>query len=180
LQPVPQILVYGYGNPGRQDDGLGTAFVAALQRWLAGKKLAHINTDSNYQLNIEDALALRDKDIVIFVDASRERLQDFTLTEVSPSATVAFTMHAVSPAFVLALCQDLYHKNPRTYLLHIKGYRWGMREGLTTKAGRNLDSALVFLQEKLQKPESLLQLPGLAPEQDLQMSHIEPKQGIRS
>ncbi len=28
-----QILVYGYGNPGRQDDGLGVELVRRLEEW---------------------------------------------------------------------------------------------------------------------------------------------------
>ena len=53
--PQPKILVYGYGNPGRQDDGLGISLVEMIEDWKNKKKLSYIETDSNYQLNIEDA-----------------------------------------------------------------------------------------------------------------------------
>ena len=32
---MSSILIYGYGNPGRQDDGLGPTLVDALETWLA-------------------------------------------------------------------------------------------------------------------------------------------------
>ena len=32
LSPPPRTLIIGYGNPGRQDDGLGPAFVSRLIR----------------------------------------------------------------------------------------------------------------------------------------------------
>ena len=33
---TPKILVYGYGNPGRQDDGCGIVFTLDFDRWHVG------------------------------------------------------------------------------------------------------------------------------------------------
>jgi Ni,Fe-hydrogenase maturation factor len=33
-----KILVYGFGNPGRQDDGLGIFFVNEFEKWVLKKK----------------------------------------------------------------------------------------------------------------------------------------------
>jgi hydrogenase maturation protease len=157
LNPKPNILVYGYGNPGRQDDGLGVACADQIEEWLQHHDHADIDVDvqSNYQLNIEDALAIADKDVAIFVDASIEAINDFCFTRVHPSSDVAFSMHAVSPSFVLDLCQNLYDKRPDTYLLHIKGYEWEMKEELSGRAAQNLGKALAFLKDKLRKPDLL-------------------------
>lgn len=145
-----KILLYGYGNPGRQDDGLGNEFIERIEKWISKEGIEDIETDSNYQLNIEDADAISDKDVVVFVDASIEEIDDFILTKVKPNESkVEFTMHAVSAAFVLDLCQKLYNKHPETYLLHIKGYEWDFKEGLTDKAIQNLDKALEFIKQRL-------------------------------
>jgi len=145
-----RILLYGYGNPGRQDDGLGNEFIERIGKWIEEAGIEGIELDSNYQLNIEDADAISDKDIVVFIDASVEDIDDILFTEVSPSQSkVEFTMHAVSPAFVLDLCQKLYNKNPKTYLLHLRGYEWDFKEGLSTKAIDNLEKGLNFLKERL-------------------------------
>ena len=101
------ILIYGYGNPGRQDDGLGVAFVEQIESWLNNRNMDNVETDTNYQLNIEDAFTISQKDVVVFVDASVENIEDFCLTKVEPSNEVEFTMHAVSPSFVLDLSQRL-------------------------------------------------------------------------
>ena len=156
MKELPKILVYGYGNPGRQDDGLGNAFIEQLDKWIESEGLTNVTTDTNYQLNIEDADAIADKDIVIFVDASIEPIEDYILTKVQSSdSKIEFTMHAVSASFVLDLCQKLYKTFPATYLLHIKGYEWDFKECLTDKANRNLMKALEFGKDMLINPEKI-------------------------
>ncbi len=78
-----KILLYGYGNPGRQDDALGIRFIERMQVWVKEKGLDNIFFDSNYQLNIEDADTISDYDIVYFVDASMEPIEDFTISKAS-------------------------------------------------------------------------------------------------
>ena len=58
--PGSHILVYGYGNPGRGDDGLGPAFVEALE--LLGA--TDLDCESDYQLAIEDAASLAKYDVL--------------------------------------------------------------------------------------------------------------------
>ncbi len=144
------ILIYAYGNPGRQDDSLGNRLVDELEPWITENGYGNVAVDSNFQLNIEDADNIREKDVVVFVDASVEDIDDFHFGTVEPSeGRSEFTMHAASPAYILALCIKLYNKHPETYLLQIRGYEWEFMEGLSDKAARNLESALSFLKEKI-------------------------------
>jgi hydrogenase maturation protease len=146
----PSVLIFGYGNPGRQDDGLGAAFIEKMELWLKEKNWPEIELDTNYQLNIEDAEQIAGYDVVYFVDATIEPIEQYSLTKVEPSdAKVEFTMHAVSPAFVLDLCRKLFGKTPETWLLHLKGYEWEFEEKLSTKASQNLEAALLFFQHHL-------------------------------
>jgi hydrogenase maturation protease len=145
-----KILVYGYGNPGRQDDGLGIALVEEIEKWANQNKFDWLETDSNYQLNIEDATAINNKDFVIFADASMEEdIEDCLFSILQPSEKTSFTMHAVSPAYILFLCNRLFNKNPNTYLLHIKGYEWEFMKGFTPKAQENLSKALDLVKERI-------------------------------
>ena len=64
-----KILFYGYGNPGRQDDGLGICFVEEMEKFVRDKDISDISFDSNYQLNIEDADTIKNYDLVFFCDA---------------------------------------------------------------------------------------------------------------
>jgi hydrogenase maturation protease len=153
---VYKILIYGYGNPGRQDDGLGNAFVEKLEKWVHENHLQGFEFDSNYQLNIEDAAAIADKDLVIFADASTEKIESFILTPVDASTKVAFTTHAASPGYIIGLCKKIYNRIPPTYLLHIKGYEWDFKEGLTKKAKQNLEESLKAIKEKLLNSSELI------------------------
>ena len=151
-----KILLYAYGNPGRQDDGLGNRFIEEMELWIREKGIDYIETDSNFQLNIEDAYNISGKDLVIFIDASVEDIQDFHFAEVEPSeGRSEFTMHSASPAFILALCKKIYLAHPRTYLLQIRGYEWEFSEGISPAATDNLAKAVGFLCEKLQDNEFL-------------------------
>ncbi|MCC6933172.1 MAG: hypothetical protein IT292_07960 [Deltaproteobacteria bacterium] len=70
-----------------------------------------------------------------------------------PSGKVEFTMHAVSPAFILHLCQEIDGHTPKAYLLHIKGYSFEMKEGLSEMAQANLEEAFAkiapFLEQRI-------------------------------
>jgi hydrogenase maturation protease len=151
-----KILIYGYGNPGRQDDGLGNAFVQRFEEWVSTEHIPGFEFDSNYQLNIEDAANIADKDLVVFVDASEEEIPDFILTPVDDSAKVTFTTHAASPGYIVNLCRTLYNQAPPAYMLHIKGYEWDFKEGLSQMAKSNLEKALEGMKAILKNMEYLI------------------------
>lgn len=146
-----KILIYGYGNPGRRDDGMGIKITEMVEAWKTAHDLYQIDVDSNYQLNVEDAEKVSRYDHIIFVDASQETdLTNFRFTDIVPNdKKVEFTMHAVSPAYIVHLCEKLFNKKPETKLLSIKGYRWEFEEGLTENAQLNIERAFTFLQRRL-------------------------------
>ena len=149
---MKKVLIYGYGNPGRQDDALGNEMADKIQEWIEEHGLRCMETDRNYQLNIEDAENISDCEVVVFVDASQEDIHEFKFEKVDQSdAHVEFTIHAVSPAYVLHLSEKLFSKLPETYVLGIKGYEWDFKEGLSDNAKLNLEQAFQFLTRKLAK-----------------------------
>ena len=141
----PRILLYGYGNPGRQDDGLGVVLVEELEHWATAEKITGLDFDSNYQLNAEDALALAEHDVVVFADATGEGTEAFAFRRLAPHATIAFSTHAMAPESVLALCGELYGKQPATWLLTIRGFAWEPNATPTPAAQANLAATLAFL-----------------------------------
>ena len=142
IRHIPRILVFGYGNPGRQDDGLGVILADKLEKWIESKHLDNVQIDTNYQLNLEDAAGIANYDIVIFADASKEELSHFSLVPLEPSEHSRFSMHSVSAGFVLHLCHQIFNHRPKAYLLHIKGYSWDFMSQPTEEASKNLDLAL--------------------------------------
>lgn len=151
-----KILLYGYGNPGRQDDGLGNAFVDRIEKWIEDEDLEGFEFDSNYQLNIEDADAIADKDLAIFIDASVEDIEDFCISKVTESSKITYTTHAASPGYIVDLCKKINGKAPATYLIHIKGSEWAFKEGLTEKAVENLEKALEYMKPLLLNPQPMI------------------------
>lgn len=140
-----KVLIYGYGNPGREDDGAGIA-LCSLFRDRFGDRFDY---EENYQLNAEDALLISEYDIVIFIDASCRDIEGFSFAEVKPDSEIGFTTHAMKCGSVVALCRELYDRVPDVYLLEIKGFRWEMKEKLTEPARENVERAFAFLEPLL-------------------------------
>ncbi|MCX6985726.1 MAG: hydrogenase maturation protease [Lentisphaerae bacterium] len=144
-----RILIYGIGNPSRQDDALGIVFVEKLQEWADREKLENISFDSNYQLNIEDAYDVSEKDVLVFVDASVEPIDGFFFRQIFPGDSISISTHSMSPESVLSLSEELYGKKPSAFLLTIKGFSWELDASMTDKAVKNLNSAIVFVMDLL-------------------------------
>ena len=140
-----KIYIYGFGNPGRQDDGLGPAIIERLE----AEKIQGIITDCNYQLNIEDADNISGSSVVIFVDASIDADEPFSFREIEPAAEITFTTHSMSPESVIALCSDIYNRAPEAYVMAIRGYEWDFSEGLSLEAMNNFNKAYQFLLDKI-------------------------------
>lgn len=136
--PQARVLVLGYGNPGRQDDGLGPAAVAEIEKM----GLADITTEENYQLVLEDALAIAEHDLIWFIDAARIGPEPYEIRKLKASHEVAFTSHLVKPETLLAIVEQHLGKSPEAYLLGIRGYEFEFDEGLTACAKQNLLQAV--------------------------------------
>ncbi len=140
------MLVIGYGNPGRCDDGLGPAFAERL----AGRGVPGVTVLSAYQLTVEHALKLTEAETVLFADAEMGLAEPFHLRELPPATGGDVTSHALSPAALLALTETLYGKAPRAFVLGLAGAEFGrVHEGLSDVALRNLDLAEVHVLEWL-------------------------------
>jgi hydrogenase maturation protease len=145
---LSSVLVYGYGNPGRQDDGLGPAVVEAL----TPLGLEGVTLDANYQLNVEDAALVAEHDAVIFVDADATGPEPFWFGPIEPSPEASFSTHSVRPEAVLALARGALGGSTAGYVLGVRGYAFDeFGEELTDGARRNLAAALAFLGAALQE-----------------------------
>lgn len=136
-------LIYGIGNVGRQDDGLGWAFVD----WLEAKGYCR-NADvrSNYQLLLEDAELISRKRRVLFVDATKDSsVASFTVERAVPLMDFSFTSHAISIPALMATSQHCFNRLPTVHVLAIRGFEFGLAVGLTPAAQDNLNDATTFL-----------------------------------
>jgi len=145
------LLIYGFGNPGRQDDGLGPALIEQLEAWAKAEELSGLVFDSNYQLNAEDALAVAESGQVVFVDAAKEGPAPFEFRPLAPQKEISFSTHAMSAESVLALADELYGARPPAWLLAIRGEAWEPNEPPTAAARSHLAAARDFLQAWLRE-----------------------------
>lgn len=138
----PKVLVIGFGNPGRLDDGLGPALAAMAETW----RLEHVTVDANYQLTVEDAAAAAEHDAVILADATVADCEPFSFTAIEARSELSFSTHEVSPEALMGMARDMFHSQVKGYMLAIRGYEFNaFGEWLSQPARENLQSAATFL-----------------------------------
>ena len=123
------ILIIGYGNPLRRDDGVGWAVIESV--------LAQASPDMTclavHQLTPELSEGVANADLVILIDASAEGEAGYIhVTPILPSQdNIPIMTHHLSPRGLLDMAQWLYGKTPFTLLITITGADFGLGEGLS-------------------------------------------------
>jgi len=144
-----RILILGWGNPARLDDGLGPALVRELGPLTPEDQ---VTLEAGYQLGIEDAALVAAHDLVIFVDAHRSGPDPFEFTRLEPRWDAAFTTHAVAPESVLALAREQLGARTEGFLLGIRGEEFdGFGDAMSPRAERNLAAAVEFVHRVLRE-----------------------------
>lgn len=153
MSPDTRVLVIGYGNPGRCDDGLGMALAERIE----GMEIPGVDVQIKYQLNVEDADDVAKHETVVFLDACLCAPPPFFLRELEPRAgTLEFTTHSLAPEGVLGLAHDVFKATTKGYALAVRGYDFhDYGDEITRDAQQNLEAAVTFLSEALQPGGSL-------------------------
>ena len=133
-----EVLLIGYGNPLREDDGIGWRVIEEIENGqMAGDFQSLVNcqlsTVVTHQLLPELAEEVSEAALVIFVDASVEgEPGDIVVRDIFPVTQEmgAFTHH-FDPAGLLGYARDLYGRFPRAYLVTITAVSLGYGEGLS-------------------------------------------------
>jgi hydrogenase maturation protease len=144
-----QVLLIGFGNPGRQDDGLGPAMAQAIEQ----KQLPGVTVDSDYQLTVEDAAEVAKYDTVVFADASVNGAEPFWVKRIhAVESGVEFSTHSIDARSVLALAKRLFGAQPKAYLLGIRGYDYNeFGEVLSPRAKANLVQAIDYFVDAVKR-----------------------------
>jgi len=138
-----RVLLIGYGNPGRGDDGLGPALAAAIEQL----ELPGVTVEIDYQLTVDHAPLIAAHDLVVFADAAIGLSEPFSLTEIQGELPRTLGSHQVSPEAAMHLAKLLYAKAPPGWTLAIAGIEFGeVKEGLSLFAQENLVQAARFLE----------------------------------
>jgi hydrogenase maturation protease len=109
---VNQILVIGYGNTLRGDDGAG---VAAAKR--IAERFPQVDVMTVHQLQPELAETITWYDTVFFIDASVS-VREIQITALAPEQEPRpGGTHATTPAMLVALSSELYSRRPDNVFL---------------------------------------------------------------
>lgn len=137
-------LLFGYGNPGRGDDALGPLLIEKI----SACNLPHMTELTDMQLLIEHAADLTGYSQVVFADADMSCMEPFEFSSITAEKDGSYTSHALSPSALLYVFQQIYQQPaPVAFLLRIRGYRFELGSGLTTRARLNLQAAATKIQQ---------------------------------
>lgn len=146
MKKEPRVILFGIGNCGRADDGLGWAFLDIIKDKLPD----NYDIEYRYQLQVEDAELATNYDTVLFIDAHTVVFEKgFVWEACQPKATESFTTHELDPQSVLYLTDTIYNKQPESYILGISGEDFKLAMGLSELAESNLTKALDFFAKKV-------------------------------
>jgi hydrogenase maturation protease len=128
-----RVLVLGYGNPSRQDDGAGHV-LARLITYTVRKYGDEAILWRGHQLVPEAVLEAGDADVAIFCDASLiTHEKGYALERINPSSSVGdgLNMHTFGPGSVLALAGKVLGRAPEGWLLSVSGASFDFSDRLT-------------------------------------------------
>lgn len=144
--PAPA-LIFTYGNPSRGDDALGPEMFDLLaRRKRETRDLDSVDLLTDFQLQIEHAVDLENRQCVLFIDAGMSCPEPFELQPLQAERDDSFTTHAMSPAAVLSVYEQINrHAAPPAYLLTIRAYEFGLGVPMSVAAWKNLQQAYQYV-----------------------------------
>lgn len=130
----PSVVVIGYGNTLRSDDGAGQRAATLVQEW----DLPQVRSYAVHQLTPELAAELATAQMAIFVDAYPESstVQVHSLSHEAPETTNPLG-HTSNPRSILTLAKTLYDATPAAWWVLIPAVNFDFGEQLSpvTEAG---------------------------------------------
>jgi hydrogenase maturation protease len=135
---VAPTLVFAVGNLSRGDDAVGPLLAERLD----ALALAGVEVLVDFQLQVEHALDLEQRERVIFIDACVDTDEPCVERELRPDGGLPHTSHALDPRHVLETYRKLTGREPPpATLLGVRGLRFELGEGLSPGAAAGCAAA---------------------------------------
>ena len=152
--PTPtHLVIFGYGNPSRGDDALGSIALARAEV-LSTQRGLDVALVEDFQLQVEHALDLQGRDLALFIDAAESGPAPFEFRRLQPAEDASFTTHAITPEAVLHAYRTVRGTEPPpSYVLAIRGHSFELGEDLSDQGQANLEAAWRFLSILLEEPD---------------------------
>jgi hydrogenase maturation protease len=149
---VKPILILAYGNLSRGDDALAPLLLEYVE-CLPEALLVKVECLTDFQLQIEHALDLQNRELVLFADASVANQQPIEFKQLKPAHDNSYTTHAMNPVSVMQVYQDtLKAVPPPCFLLTLQGVEFELGAGLSSIAEESLKQAQEFMMLLLENP----------------------------
>ena len=136
------ILIIGYGNTLRGDDGVGPRVAEAVEQL----RLENVRTLICQQLSPEHAEPISRAATVVFVDAAVDAPQVVQMRPLAPGPSSQLMAHAADPRTMLALARDVFGHAPKAWWLTIPVGNLEFTEVLSPPAQQGLAVAISQLQ----------------------------------
>jgi hydrogenase maturation protease len=127
------ILIIGYGNPLRRDDGAGPLVATKLARYWAKVGIpARLITDIQLMPEMAEDIASNDVQQVVFVD-SGVNIAPFAyhISRVEVDAASPALGHHLEPETLLVYAAMLYQRYPRAWLVTVPGEDFTLGSGFS-------------------------------------------------
>jgi len=132
------LLVLGYGNTLRSDDGVGPRVAEDV----AALNLPGVEAIAYPLLTPELAEPIANAGCVVFVDAALDAPSDVELRLLKPAVSSQLMAHAADPSTLLALARDLFGHAPEACSLAIPVENIGIGEQLSPLAQHGAEIAV--------------------------------------
>jgi len=143
---MTEILIIGYGNTLRGDDGAGVQVAEIVSEW----ELPNVRSLPVHQLTPELAEAIAGAKLAIFIDACSSskfrQLQVRSLT-VEEDYGISATTHSCDPRSLLQIAQFLYGNAPPAWWLLIPSTNFEFTEELSFVTQKGMAQALIKIKE---------------------------------
>jgi hydrogenase maturation protease len=146
LVVAANVLLLGYGNRLRRDDGAGPHVAEAV----AARHVPGVRCIAPFQIVPELLEELCGMSRVLFIDASHEPCTDpFRVCRIAAAAPPARLSHCGGPAALLTLAQALDGRHPEAWLLTLPAADLGFGEGLSPRMQGQVTVALDWIRQWL-------------------------------
>ena len=132
------ILVIGYGNELRGDDGVGPKVAAAVE----ALQLPGVRTLICQLLTPEFAQPISQARLAVFVDAAVDAPKEVQWRKLEPNETSQIMAHAADPRTMLALARDVFGHAPQAWWLTIPAVQMEFGETLSPAAQHGMNDAV--------------------------------------
>jgi hydrogenase maturation protease len=155
---LKKLLILGYGNPDREDDGVAWHILRALTIKLGlpapdsyedeFPESAQIDLAFHLQLTPEMAEDVAAYEYVCFIDAHTGNIPEPVrlITVESEFQHSPFTHH-LTPQSLLSMCETLYKKKPDAALLSVLGHRFLFSRELSKETAKLVPRTVTLIRD---------------------------------